>query len=100
MQRHTEETARAEAKFLLHTYNSVTYNGVTNQIWHIHGEARKPDSMIIGHYYYGNILFKYKELLDKRRSKYKYSQDHGEEFPIKSWLDAFILGDVYVWDWE
>lgn len=96
IQKHTNPEKRAEAKYLLHTYNSVDYNGVQNQIWHIHGEARKPNSMIIGHYYYGNLLFKYKELLTKRRNSYHYSQENADTFEIKSWLDAFILGDVYI----
>lgn len=93
---HTSEVSRAESMYLLHTYNSVEYDGHKNKIWHIHGEARKPDSMIIGHYYYGNLLFKYKELSDNRKDQYQRYQRSNTSIPIKSWLDAFILGDVYI----
>ena len=64
LMRHTSEVSRANSKYLLHTYNEVEYNGKTNNIWHIHGEARKPDSMIIGHYYYANLLYRYRSLLN------------------------------------
>lgn len=96
MQKHTKAVKSAEAMYLLHTYNSVDYNGAQNNIWHIHGEARKPDSMVIGHYYYGNLLFKYKKYFDKLKNHYSSSQEKGQEIEIKSWLDAFILGDVYI----
>ena len=95
MQTYSNPKKRAETKYLLHTYNSVEYNGIHNKIWHIHGEARKPNTIIIGHYY-GNILFKYKELLGKRRNSYQHTQDKGYTYEIKSWLDAFVLGDVYI----
>ncbi len=79
---------KAEPKYLLHTYNQLTVNGVSNNIWHIHGEARKLSSMVIGHYYYCNLLQKCKMLADKRK--------YGINREIKSWIDAFILGDIYV----
>ena len=58
IQRHTDEVSRCEAGLMLHTYNSVEYLGKERKIWHIHGEARKPDSMVLGHYYYGLLLGK------------------------------------------
>lgn len=87
---------KAEAKYLLHTYNAVTYQGVDNRIWHIHGEARKPNSMILGHYYYGALLQKWQELLEKRKNYQNEREQQGLPPIMTSWLDAFILGDVYV----
>ena len=95
-QTHTDDVKRAETQYLMHTYNTVEHNGMINNIWHIHGEARKPGTMIIGHYYYGNLLYKYKNLLNKRKNTYKFFQERGIEFRIKSWIDAFIIGDVYM----
>ena len=46
---------RAENKYMLHTFNQVNYDGKHVDIWHIHGEARKPDSMIIGSDYYSRL---------------------------------------------
>lgn len=96
MQRHTSDVRRCEASLLLHTYNSIRQDGAEKRIWHIHGEARKPDSMIMGAYYYGNLLGKIIDL-NKRRGKY-YSQtrESGQTPKIRSWSDAFILGDVYI----
>ena len=87
---------KAEPKYLLHTYNEVLCNGITNRIWHIHGEARKPDSMILGHYWYGGLLGRIKEELDKGGNQYYHKQTHEELIAYDSWLDSFILGDIYV----
>lgn len=96
-QRHTNEIKRCEANFMLHTYNSVIYNGAEQRIWHIHGEARKPDSMILGHYYYGTLLGKILDINKKRGSSYYNMQKNsGEQHSIGAWTDAFILGDLYI----
>ncbi len=87
IQRHTSAARRCEASLMLHTYNRVEFDG-ERKIWHIHGEARKPDSMVLGHYYYGRLLGKMLEH-DRRYSAVK-------PFKILSWTDAFILGDVYI----
>lgn len=92
----TDKVSRIETKYLLHTFNKCEYNGVQNQVWHIHGEARKPDSMILGHYYYGNLFFKIKNLLNDRKNSYEEMKKNNQSFEISSWIDGFILGDVYV----
>lgn len=92
MQRHTAEVPRCETRFMLHTYNSVQLCGKEQHIWHIHGEARKPGSMILGAYYYGNLLGKITEL-DRRRGTYFTASEHAA---VRSWTDAFILGEVYI----
>lgn len=51
LSKHTSD--HAETQFLLHTYNEVKYRNSINRIWHIHGESRKPNSMILGHYIIG-----------------------------------------------
>lgn len=93
MQSHSDEVARCEHRFLLHTFNRVKLENTEHRVWHIHGEARKPDSMILGAYFYGNLLGKLVEL-NKKRGAY-YSQTEGAP-RIRSWADAFILGDVYI----
>lgn len=95
LMRHTDMVSRAEAKYLLHTYNEVTCKDKTCRIWHIHGEARKHDSMVIGHYYYGLLLAKYMEYL-KERVKAYHNWQTNPSFHFESWIDKFILGDVYV----
>lgn len=93
---HTNAVNRADKKYNIYTYYEFENSGKRNKIWHIHGEARKPSGMILGHYYYGMLLKRYFEIFDKRRNKYADYQKGEKEVPIESWLDAFVLGDVYV----
>lgn len=93
---HTEKCSRAEPKYMLHTYNQIDYNGHTNRVWHIHGEARKTASVVIGHYNYGRLLGKYIEELNKRKNSQCERQKSGEPPFIETWLDAFIMGNVYI----
>ena len=85
---------KAEGKYLLKTYNEVKCDNVINRVWHIHGEARKPSSMILGHYLYGNLLTRIKEHADKH--SYWYNTFDYMNTEIKSWVDSFIIGDVYI----
>lgn len=93
---HTIAVERAEPKYLLYTYNQCKYKNIDNKIWHIHGEARKPDGMVLGHYYYSNLLCRMKNYLDKKGPIYKKKQDVGKDISFDSWLDAFVLGNVYI----
>lgn len=91
-QRHTDSVLKCESKYLLHTYYSVN----DQNIWHIHGDARKYNSIVLGHYYYGKLLSKYEIYLNSQKNRYEYSQKNNKTPEIRSWLDAFILGDVYI----
>lgn len=93
---HTAEVKSCEAQCMLHTFNRADTPAVRNRVYHIHGEARKPNSMVLGHYYYGNLLFKIKELIKKRQGNYQYW--HGMETGAaeKSWVDSFLTGCVYI----
>lgn len=95
MQDHSDEVSRAESRFLLHTFNKIETERGERRIWHIHGEARKPDSMILGAYFYGNLLGKLVEL-NRKRGNYFLRTQPGEFPKIKAWSDAFIVGDVYI----
>ena len=91
LQRHTSEVKQCEHQYMIHSYNDVA--GMP--VWHIHGEARKPKSIIVGHYWYGTLLANYKRLTEDRRNRYEKDAEEGI-CTVKSWLDAFIMGDVYV----
>ncbi len=92
----TTDGRRAERIYMLHTYNKVEYSGVQNRVWHIHGEARKPSSMVIGQYYYGNLVSRYKQHFEGIKDKYERAECFRKELKYNSWLDSFIMGDVYV----
>lgn len=91
----TTTTHIAEGKYLIRTYNEVEFNGHKTRIWHIHGTAKNVSSIVIGHYYYGNLLANYKKYFDSVRNSYFKHQEEGKEYKTRSWLDAFVLGDVY-----
>ena len=85
-----------EHKYLLHSYNDICFENYHHKIFHIHGEARKPQSIILGHYYYGKLLSLYIDMLAKNENKQFEHQQAGEPPIVDSWLDTFIMGDVYV----
>lgn len=95
MQRTTTGT-RAETRYLLHTYNEVMCNNVKNSVWHVHGEIRKPDSVTLGHYAYGNLLKRIIVEVENRKNLYEQNQWFKKDTVLDSWIDAFILGDIYV----
>lgn len=86
----------AERNYLLHTYNQVKCGNTENRIWHVHGEIRKTDSMILGHYWYGKLLYKIIEISEKQKDIYVRNQRDGKETKLDSWIDSFILGDVFI----
>ena len=88
--RHTSQ--HAETKYLLHTYNAVVREGREQKIWHIHGEARKPESVILGHYLYGKLLQNYDKHLSARADEQRERQQNGQPPLLESWLDRFHHG--------
>lgn len=83
-------------KYMLYEFNRLLTDSSENKIWHIHGEARKHSSIVLGHYYYGMLLNEIIAYSKSNRNNYQEKQKNGEEIKIKSWIDAFIMGDVYV----
>lgn len=87
---------RVENKYLLSSCQQIQFQSVDNRIWHIHGEARKPSSMILGHYDYGSLLCKMKNYADSHYEAYLSYRKNDKEISMQGWLDSFILGDVYI----
>ncbi len=87
---------RAENKYMLHTFNQVEYEDRKIDIWHIHGEARKPDSMIIGSDYYSRLISR---VIEETNKSERYDLKEGKNInliSVDSWVDALLFGDVYV----
>lgn len=94
--RHSPKLNRAEPKYLIQTYNQVGTDHRVARIWHAHGEARKPDSMIIGHYYYAKLLGRMIQYIDSRSQEHQRRARSGLAQEIGSWTEAFLFGDVYI----
>lgn len=84
-------TDQLDSKFLLHTYNRVQRN--SPDIWHIHGELRCPNSMILTHDEYARLIHRILDYNKKRGNNY---QNYRNDLKFKSWIDYFLLGDVYI----
>ena len=84
--------------FNIYDHYAFNTDGIKNNIWHIHGEVRKHSSVVLGQYYYINLIHRIKNVLDARGHKYLALQNKGKELDGngKSWIDAFILSDVYI----
>ncbi len=81
-------TGNYKHKRLIRSYNEIEIEGVCNKVWHVHGELLRPGSTVIGHYYYGNMLFRIKEEVDRLSRR-----EPGKE--AESWVEAFLYGDIY-----
>lgn len=91
-----ENNKKQGNKYMLYEYNRLLTDNTENKVWHIHGEARKHSSIVLGHYYYGMLLNEIIAYSKNKRNDYQEKQKNGVEIKIKSWVDAFIMGDVYV----
>ena len=89
------EVDKAEPKYQLHTFNQVNYEGKDIDIWHIHGEARKPDSMIIGSDYYSRLTSRVINIATSQDYDAKEGKDINK-VTIKNWVEAMLLGDIFV----
>lgn len=80
----------------LFQFMNMTAANKSIPIWHIHGEAAKPDTMVIGHYYYGKLLYRIEKYASDAIKRYKIAQQQGLEFYPRSWVDYLLFGDVYI----
>ena len=65
-------------------------------IWHIHGEAARPKSMVMGHYYYGKLLGEIQKRVPEVIRGYKMAQKRREAYHPQSWIDYFLIGNVHI----
>ena len=90
---HSTGCQKREAQYQLHSFYRMNYNGKNKNMWHIHGEAKNKSSVILGHWSYGSLIFKYKQEFE--RTQYR-NFNHSDELSLTSWLDYFVFGDVYI----
>ena len=65
-------------------------------LWHIHGTALRKNSLIMGQLYYGKLLSEVTEQARKLSQLYKAYEKSHLPFHPKSWIDYFLIGDVYI----
>jgi hypothetical protein len=91
----------------LETRYSLFRKHVVNEtsIWHIHGEARSANTIMLGYEHYGGSLQNVRHYMTgnrksenkKRVSKFKLEIDDFETHPDgHSWLDVFFRDDIHI----
>ncbi len=80
----------------LYQYIEVCYNGKEVSVWHMHGEAARPDTMVIGHSYYGNIIARMQKHITESLRAHRMAEKQHKEYYPRSWVDYFLYGDVYI----
>lgn len=83
-----------ESKEQLHSFYRMKYANSDKDIWHIHGEAKNVNSMVLGNYYYGNQLASY--VVECKRYGEMWENKDDQILKPKSWLDYFVFGNVYI----
>lgn len=82
---------KQDRRFLLYTFNRVTEGGP--DIWHIHGELRRPSSMVLSHDEYARLVHEILAYNKSLRNKYVKERNN---LKFQSWIDYLVLGDVYI----
>lgn len=85
----------SSVKFL-HRYSHVDRGDDYRNIWHIHGEVDMPSQIIMGHYYYGKMEFQMQSYIPGLLRRYKYAASEGGLIRPRSWIDYYLMGDVYI----
>ena len=83
---------RKDKKYLIKTYNLIDGcfdKKKTVRVWHMHGELRNSDSIILSHDAYGGLVGKITNYIS---SKYTNKQDKVE---YDSWIDYLLYADVF-----
>lgn len=74
------------------------YKFDTTNVWHIHGEYSKAQSLVLDHKSYCDIISQCKNRVAsfRKRLNKKLTQNSNWWLEITSWVDVFLLGDVYI----
>ena len=91
---YTKKVTKTEDNFRLYTYSDL--KSVSKRLWHIHGDAASPKSIVMGHYWYGKLLKEIEERVSRFLKIYKSSKGQNEKQLNLSWVDLFLKNDVYM----
>ncbi len=72
-------------KLGLNSFIPLPINGQRKLLWHIHGTTMKPNSVVMGHYYYGKLLREIEEYVPHLIKRYQLAKKSDNKFlQIKS----------------
>jgi len=90
----TKKGSEKDGKLGIFTFMDINCEKGNIPIWHIHGEAARPRSMILGHYYYGDLLGQIQIQVSNFMRNYHSRIKGSGEYTLESWIDYFLLGDI------
>ena len=64
-------------------------------MFHVLGERLRKHSLILSYYSYANAVSRLIQLNKYRGNEYQEKQADGSPISVRSWLDYFLMGDVY-----
>lgn len=83
---------KPQEQFGIFKYNCVD----DHNVWHIHGEAAHPNSMVMGHYYYGKLLAEIQKRVPDVIRSYSACTKNKTSYSPQSWIDYFLIGNIYM----
>ena len=92
----TKKGSKTEEQLGLFKYMKVSKDDKEYRVWHIHGEAARPASIVLGHYYYGKLLSKVQQYVPTVMARYEGSNRYKKDFQPNSWIDYFLIGNVHI----
>ena len=94
----TKECTATEKKLRLYTYFDA--EAYQKRIWHIHGDITTPNSLIMGHYYYGKLLREIQTNVPSYIRRYKAYASSGLSYEAESWAESFLINDVHMFGFQ
>ncbi|MBR0148059.1 MAG: hypothetical protein IJM23_02560 [Lachnospiraceae bacterium] len=94
--KNTIKGSETEEQFGIYKFFLLGTGADKKYIWHIHGEAARYSSMIMGHYYYGKLIALLQRYSSGLIRRYKGCLSHNTPFVPQNWIDYFLIGDVHI----
>ena len=91
----TQEQTAQQAQFGIFQCTELPDDHKT-LLWHIHGTALRKNSLVMGQFYYGKLLSEVTTRASKACVSYKAAATKHFPFQPKSWVDYFLIADVYI----
>lgn len=84
-----------QVNYRTHTgYLAKNRDGSDVGIWHIHGECKVPQGVVLGNDRYGRLLSRIERISSSQKYDGDFEAPRQKEF--MSWPELFLYGDVYV----
>lgn len=96
MRRSTLRTfGESKRYFNLQVCYELQRNGKPVQVWHIHGDAMRKDSLVMSYHSYAKGLSSLWQYSSQLADTYHEHQAAGQALPVHSWLEWLLAGELY-----